>query len=51
MAACTIEDGQGQCVEVAGEPNDEYIVAFDPSWSESESSDDFGMHEIGRAHV
>lgn len=46
MAACTIEDGQGQCVEVAGEPNDEYIVSFDPSWSESESSDDFGMHVI-----
>jgi hypothetical protein len=46
MAACTIEDGQGQCVEVAGEPNDEYILSFDPSWSESESSDDFGMHVI-----
>lgn len=46
MAACTVEDGQGQCVEVAGEPNDEYILSFDPSWSESESSDDFGMHVI-----
>ena len=46
MAACTIEDGQGQCVEIAGEPNDEYILSFDPSWSESESSDDFGMHVI-----
>jgi hypothetical protein len=44
MAACTIEDGQGQCVEVAGEPNDEYLLSFDPSWSESESSDDFAMH-------
>lgn len=44
MAACTIEDGQGQCVEVAGEPNDEYLISFDPSWSESESSDDFAIH-------
>lgn len=44
MAACTIEDGRGQCVEVAGDPQSEYLLAFDPSWSESESSDDFAMH-------
>ena len=43
MAACTIPDGEGQCVEVIGNPQDEYIVAFDPSWSESESSDDFAI--------
>jgi len=43
MAACTIEDGRGQCVEVAGDPQAEYILSFDPSWSESESSDDFAM--------
>jgi hypothetical protein len=43
MAACTIPDGDGQCVEVVGNPKDEYILAFDPSWSESESSDDFAM--------
>jgi len=43
MAACTIPDGEGQCVEVVGNPKDEYILAFDPSWSESESSDDFAM--------
>ena len=36
-------DGEGQCVEVVGNPKDEYILAFDPSWSESESSDDFAM--------
>jgi len=44
MAACTIEDGRGQCVEVAGDPQGEYLLAFDPSWSESEGSDDFAMH-------
>ena len=43
MAACTIPDGEGQSVEVIGNPKDEYILAFDPSWSESESSDDFAM--------
>ncbi|MFM1781348.1 MAG: hypothetical protein RLZZ181_113, partial [Pseudomonadota bacterium] len=36
-------DGRGQCVEVAGDPQAEYILSFDPSWSESESSDDFAM--------
>ena len=44
MAACTVIDGEGQAVEIAGEPNDEYLLSFDPSWSESESSDDFAMH-------
>jgi hypothetical protein len=43
MAQCTIPDGEGQCVEVIGIPNDEYILAFDPSWSESEGSDDFAI--------
>ena len=43
MAECTIPDGEGQCVEVVGNHNDEYILAFDPSWSESESSDDFAI--------
>jgi len=43
MAACTIPDGEGQSVEVIGNPKDEYILAIDPSWSESESSDDFAM--------
>ena len=43
MADCTLPDGEGQCVEVIGNPQDEYILAFDPSWSESESSDDFAM--------
>jgi hypothetical protein len=43
MAKCTIEDGQSPCVEVAGEAQDEYLLAFDPSWAETESSDDFAM--------
>ena len=43
MKACTIEDGEGQCVEVIGVPQDEYILAFDPSWSESDGSDDFAI--------
>jgi hypothetical protein len=43
MKACTIPDGEGQSVEVHGEHSDEYILAFDPSWSESEGSDDFAI--------
>jgi hypothetical protein len=43
MAACTVPDGQSPCVEVAGEPSDKYLLSFDPSWAESESSDDFAM--------
>jgi hypothetical protein len=43
MAACTIPDGEGQSVEVKGQPADEYILAFDPSWSESDGSDDFAI--------
>jgi hypothetical protein len=46
MVACTIPDGEGQCVEVAGDPNSKYILSFDPSWSESEGSDDFAMQII-----
>jgi hypothetical protein len=43
MLACTIQDGEGQTIEVAGENEAEYILSFDPSWSESEGSDDFAM--------
>ena len=42
MAACTVDEGQNPCVEVKGDPSSKYILAFDPSWAESESSDDFG---------
>jgi len=43
MAECTVPDGETPTVEVAGEKGVEYILSFDPSWSESESSDDFAM--------
>lgn len=43
MAACTIPDGDSPNVEVKGDPSDSYILAFDPSWAESESSDDFAI--------
>ncbi|MEY2973336.1 MAG: hypothetical protein RI886_1113 [Pseudomonadota bacterium] len=46
MAECTIPDGEGQCVEIFGDPNSEYILAVDPSWSESDSSDDFAIQVI-----
>jgi hypothetical protein len=45
---CTIPDGEGQSVEIIGNPDDEYILSIDPSWSESESSDDFAMVLIKR---
>ena len=46
MADCTILDGESPAVEVAGEPGSEYILAFDPSWSGSETSDDFAIQVI-----
>jgi intein/homing endonuclease len=46
MAACTIPDGEGQSVELVGEKGAEYILSFDPSWSESDGSDDFAIHVI-----
>jgi len=46
MAKCTIQDGQAPSVEIVGDPKSEYILAIDPSWSESEGSDDFAMQVI-----
>lgn len=46
MAACTVPDGEDPHVEIKGQAEDEYILAFDPSWSESESSDDFAMQVL-----
>jgi hypothetical protein len=43
MAACTLKDGETPTIEVQGEKGAKYILAFDPSWAESESSDDFAM--------
>ena len=46
MMLCTIPDGEGQSVEVAGDSNAKYILSFDPSWSESDGSDDFAIQVI-----
>ena len=43
MAACTVDEGSAPSVEVKGDPKSSYILSFDPSWAESESSDDFAM--------
>jgi hypothetical protein len=46
MALCTVPDGEAPSVEVVGNPEDEYILAVDPSWSETESSDDFAIQVL-----
>jgi hypothetical protein len=46
MALCTVPDGESPSVEVVGKPESEYIVAVDPSWSETESSDDFAIQVL-----
>jgi hypothetical protein len=46
MLACTIKEGEGQSTEIVGDKEGEYIVAVDPSWSESDTSDDFAMQLI-----
>lgn len=43
MVECTIPDGESPTIEIKGEPKDEYILSFDPSWAQNESSDDFAM--------
>lgn len=43
MAKCTIPEGQEPSIEVKGVDSDKYIISFDPSWAESESSDDFAI--------
>ena len=46
MSLCTVPDGEMPSVEVVGAAEDEYIVAIDPSWSETESSDDFAIQVL-----
>ena len=46
MALCTVPDGEMPSVEVVGNAEDEYVVAVDPSWSETEASDDFAIQVI-----
>lgn len=43
MERCTVKEGDSPHVEVKGNENDSYIISFDPSWAESESSDDFAI--------
>ena len=43
MASCTVEDGDTPHLEIAGDKDSKYLLAFDPSWAESESSDDFAI--------
>jgi len=43
MALCTVPDGESPSVEIKGDADAEYILAFDPSWSQTESSDDFAI--------
>jgi hypothetical protein len=43
MAACTIPEGEAPHTELAGDKDCKYLLAFDPSWAESESSDDFAI--------
>jgi hypothetical protein len=43
MIQCTFEEGDGYCVEIVGDPKAKYLVSIDPSWSESESSDNFSI--------
>jgi len=50
MALCTVSDGESPCVEVQGDPSSEYILAFDPSCAQTESSDDFAI-QILKLHA
>jgi|TARA_R110000851_G_scaffold106453_2_gene225651 hypothetical protein len=43
MMEVTIPDGQSPTLMLKGDPNREYIMAIDPSFSNSPTSDDFGM--------
>jgi len=43
MTKCSIPDGDTPSLELAGDPKAKYILAFDPSWAETEGSDDFAM--------
>lgn len=43
MKDCTIEDGKAPCIEIEGDPDGEYILGIDPSFSSAEYSDYFAM--------
>jgi intein/homing endonuclease len=46
MLACTVPEGELPCVEVVGNPADEYIIGLDSSWAESETSDSFAIQVL-----
>jgi hypothetical protein len=46
MTKCSVPDGDTPSLELAGDPGAKYILAFDPSWAETESSDDFAMQVL-----
>jgi uncharacterized protein (DUF2225 family) len=43
MKQCTVSHGDSPCTEIVGERGAKYLLAFDPSWAETESSDDFAI--------
>ena len=43
MIECSIKEGDSPSIEVKGNPNDKYLLSFDPSWAENATSDDFNM--------
>lgn len=43
MAECSVKDGLEPCVEIKGDPKEQYILAIDPNTSSSESADHFAM--------
>src|SRR6202034_3453369 len=43
MDLCTFPAGSQSTIEIVGDPNSKYILADDPSWSQSEASDHFAM--------
>lgn len=43
MIECTTKVMEMPCVEIVGEPNAEYVLGIDPSFSSAENSDHFAM--------
>lgn len=43
LKKCSELDGSPDHIRIKGDPNKEYLVSFDPSWSEDEGSDDWAL--------
>lgn len=43
MEEVTIKGDEMPCAEIVGDPTAQYILSIDPSWAQSENSDDFAM--------